>query len=90
YNLGISILGGDATEDLMANLDQIFGNFTIVDLVNNPFSALGPFFETIFFPMLLGGIIIGSSLWFFIYWPIYKLVSEYKIKRLKRRQKNRK
>jgi len=90
YNLGISILGGDATEDLMGNLDQIFGNFTIVDLVNDPFAALGPFFETIFFPMLLGGIIIGSSLWFFIYWPIYKLVSEYKVNRLKRRQKNRK
>ncbi|MDG1438741.1 MAG: DUF2062 domain-containing protein [Emcibacteraceae bacterium] len=90
YNLGISILGGDATEDLMGNLGQIFGNFTIVDLVNDPYAALGPFFETIFFPMLLGGIIIGSSLWFFIYWLIYKLVSEYKVNRLKRRQKNRK
>jgi uncharacterized protein len=89
YNLGISILGGEATDDLMASLDKMFSNFTIVDLVNDPLGALGPFLETIFFPMLLGGIIIGSSLWFFIYWPIYKLVSEYKINRLKRRQKNK-
>jgi len=90
YNLGINILGGDAADDLMEQLDQMFGSFTIVDLVNDPLNALGPFLETIFFPMLLGGIIIGASLWFFIYWPIYKLVLEYKIKRLKRRQKNRK
>lgn len=90
YNLGINILGGDAADDLMEQLDQMFGSFTIVDLVNDPLNALGPFLETIFFPMLLGGIIIGASLWFFIYWPIYKLVLEHKIKRLKRRQKNRK
>lgn len=90
YNVGINLLGGTATDDLMGQLDKMFGNFTIVDLVNDPLNALGPFLETIFFPMLLGGIIIGASLWFFIYWPIYKLVSEYKIKQLKRRQKNRK
>ena len=90
YNLGINILCGDAADDLVEQLDRMFGNFTIVDLVNDPLNALGPFLETIFFPMLLGGIIIGASLWFFIYWPIYKLVSEYKIKQLKRHQKNRK
>lgn len=90
YNLGINILGGEAADDLMRQLDKMFGDFTIVDLVNDPLSALGPFLETIFFPMLLGGSIIGACLWFFIYWPIYKLVSEYKIKQLKRRQKNRK
>jgi len=90
YNVGINLLGGTATNDLMGQLDKMFGNFTIVDLVNDPLNALGPFLETIFFPMLLGGTIIGASLWFFIYWPIYKLVSEYKIKQLKRRQKNRK
>lgn len=90
YNVGIKLLGGKATNDLMGQLDKMFSNFTIVDLVNDPLNALGPFLETIFFPMLLGGIIIGASLWFFIYWPIYKLVSEYKIKQLKRRQKNRK
>lgn len=90
YNVGINLLGGAATNDLMGQLDKMFGNFTIVDLVNDPLNALGPFLETIFFPMLLGGTIIGASLWFFIYWPIYKLVSEYKIKQLKRRQKNRK
>lgn len=90
YNVGINLLGGTAKNDLMGQLDKMFGNFTIVDLVNDPLNALGPFLETIFFPMLLGGTIIGASLWFFIYWPIYKLVSEYKIKQLKRRQKNRK
>ncbi len=90
YNVGINLLGGTATNDLMGQLDKMFVNFTIVDLVNDPLNALGPFLETIFFPMLLGGTIIGASLWFFIYWPIYKLVSEYKIKQLKRRQKNRK
>ncbi|MDA7569115.1 DUF2062 domain-containing protein [Emcibacteraceae bacterium] len=90
YNVGINLLGGTATNDLMGQLDKMFGNFTIVDLVNDPLNTLGPFLETIFFPMLLGGTIIGASLWFFIYWPIYKLVSEYKIKQLKRRQKNRK
>lgn len=90
YNVGINLLGGTATNDLMGQLDKMFGNFTIVDLLNDPLNALGPFLETIFFPMLLGGTIIGASLWFFIYWPIYKLVSEYKIKQLKRRQKNRK
>ena len=90
YNVGINLLGGTATNDLMGQLDRMFGNFTIVDLVNDPLNALCPFLETIFFPMLLGGTIIGASLWFFIYWPIYKLVSEYKIKQLKRRQKNRK
>lgn len=90
YNVGINLLGGTATNDLMGQLDKMFVNFTIVDLVNDPLNALGPFLETIFFPMLLGGTIIGASLWFFIYWPIYKLVSEYKIKQLKRRQNNRK
>lgn len=90
YNLGVYLLGWDATDDLMGHLDEMFGNFTIVDLVNAPLNALGPFIETVFFPMLLGGIIIGCALWFLFYWLIYKLVSEYKIKRLKRRQKSRK
>lgn len=89
YNFGINIMGGEATDNLMAELDLMFSSFTIVDLVNNPMEALGPFLNTVFLPMLLGGAIIGGSLWFFFYWPIYKLVSEYKIKRLKRRQKKR-
>lgn len=89
YNFGINLMGGEATDNLMADLDLMFSSFTIVDLVNNPMEALGPFLNTVFLPMLLGGAIIGLSLWFFFYWPIYKLVSEYKIKRLKRRQKKR-
>ncbi|MCC3860658.1 DUF2062 domain-containing protein [Emcibacteraceae bacterium Y4] len=90
YNLGINLMGGEATDDLMGQLDLMFSSFTIVDLVNNPIEALGPFLTTVFLPMLLGGALIGASLWFFFYWPIYKLVSEYKINRMKRRQKNKK
>ena len=87
YNLGIKILGWEATGDIMVRMDEMFSSFTIVDLVNDPILALGPFLETVFLPMLLGGIIIGSSLWLVFYWPIFKLVSQYKINRLKRRQK---
>lgn len=86
YNLGNYILGGDATNDIMSDMNNMFGSFTIVDLVNDPMGALGPFLNTVFLPMLLGGIIIGSCLWIVFYWPIFKLVSKYKINRLKRRQ----
>ena len=90
YNLGTWLLGNERTDDIMHEMDIMFSKFTIVDLVNDPLSALGPFLDTIFFPMLLGGAIIGSSLWIIFYWPIYKLVSKYKITQLKRRQKKRK
>lgn len=79
-------MGWQATDDIMVRMDQMFSSFTIVDLVNDPMKALGPFLETVFLPMLLGGVIIGSSLWIIFYWPIYKLVSKYKINRIKRRQ----
>jgi uncharacterized protein len=87
YKLGVKILGWEETNDIMAKMDEMFSKFTIVDLVNNPFDVLGPFLETVFLPMLLGGTIIGGSLWIVFYWPVYKLVSEYKINRIKRRQK---
>lgn len=86
YQLGIYILGWEATGDIMLSMNEMFGSFTIVDLVRDPISALGPFLKSIFLPMLLGGIIIGGSLWIVFYWPIFKLVSRYKINRLKRRQ----
>lgn len=70
----------------MVSMNAMFGSFTIVDLVRDPLGALGPFLESVFLPMLLGGIIIGCSLWIVFYWPIFKLVSKYKINRLKRRQ----
>ena len=87
YELGVTILGWEETNDILAKMDEIFSQFTIVDLVNNPLDVLGPFLETVFLPMLLGGTIIGGSLWIVFYWPVYKLVSEYKINRIKRRQK---
>ena len=90
YNLGVNILGWQATDDIMEKMDQMFSSFTIVDLVNDPMAALGPFLETVFFPMLLGGAIIGGSLWILFYWPVYKLVSQYKINRLKKRQRKMK
>ncbi len=86
FQLGTSILGWEASGDIMPRMNEMFSSFTIVDLVNDPVAALGPFLETIFLPMLLGGIIIGSLLWIVFYWPIFKLVSKYKINRLKRRQ----
>lgn len=89
YNLGINLLGWEATDDIMLIMGKMFSSFTIVDLVSDPMSSLGPFLETVFLPMLLGGIIIGSSLWLVFYWPIFKLVSKYKINRLKRRQKKK-
>ncbi len=87
YNLGINILGWEATDDIITKMDEMFSSFTIVDLVSEPLLVLGPFLETVFVPMLIGGIIIGASLWIVFYWPIFKLVSQYKINRLKRRQR---
>lgn len=89
YRIGISILGWDATDDLMAEMDYMFSQVTIVDIVNDPFGVLAPFIQNIFWPMLLGGTIIGFLTWGIFYWPIYKLVSEYQINRLKRRQMRR-
>ncbi len=86
YNLGVYILGWEATGDIMTSMNTMFGSFTIVDLVNDPIKALGPFLKTVFLPMFIGGVIIGGSLWIVFYWPIFKLVSKYKINRLKRRQ----
>jgi len=90
YNLGVKILGGQPTEDIMVRMDEMFSSITIVDLVSNPAQALGPFLDTVFAPMLLGGVIMGGALWVVFYWPIFKLVSKYKINRLKRRQKKMK
>ena len=87
YNLGVNILGWEATDDIMIRMRDMFSSFTIVDLVRDPTRVLGPFLETVFLPMLLGGVIIGGMLWIVFYWPIFKLVSQYKINRLKRRQK---
>ena len=87
YNLGIKILGWKAADDILSRMGEMFSSFTIVDLINDPARVLGPFIETVFLPMLLGGIVIGSFLWIVFYWPVYKVVSQYKINRLKRRQK---
>jgi|TARA_R110002096_G_scaffold435770_1_gene662633 uncharacterized protein len=87
YNLGVNILGWEATDDIMIRMNEMFSRFTIVDLVNDPTRVLEPFLQTVFLPMLIGGVIIGGALWIVFYWPIFKLVSQYKINRLKRRQK---
>lgn len=87
YNLGINILGWEATGDIMARMGEIFSRFTVVDLVRSPVVVLGPFLEIVFLPMLIGGILIGGLLWFIFYWIIFKVVSQYKINRLNKRQK---
>lgn len=87
YNLGVWLLGRDVNDDVMVQMNDLLNKFTIVDIVNEPFYVLGPFVETIFLPMLLGGVIIGACLWIVFYWPLYKLVANYKINRIKRRQK---
>lgn len=89
YNFGTWLLGWDGSDDVLAQMNNIFNKFTVVDIVKAPLDVLGPFLETIFLPMLLGGIIIGCSLWIVFYWPVYKIVSKYKINRMKRRQKNK-
>ena len=87
YNLGINILGWEATGDIMARMGEIFSRFTVVDLVRSPVVVLGPFLEIVFLPMLIGGILIGGLLWFIFYWITFKVVSQYKINRLNKRQK---
>ncbi len=87
YNLGVWLLGWDGSENVIDEMNLVFNKFTIVDIVNAPLEVLGPFLHSIFLPMLLGGFIVGCSVWILFYWPVYKLVAEYKINRLKRRQR---
>ena len=84
YNTGVALLGWEASDNLMSDLEIMFGRFTIVQIVNNPLGVLGPFFETVFLPMLIGGILIGSIAWVLIFWPLFKVVTEYKNKRQKK------
>ena len=87
YNLGINILGWEAVDDIIIRLGEIFSQFTVVDLVRHPVVVLGPFLEMVFLPMLVGGVLIGGLIWATFYWITFRLVSQYKINRLKKRQK---
>jgi len=87
YYVGCWLLGWPTSEDPINQTYAILNQHTLVDIIKSPFDILGPFFRTIFFPMFIGGILLGSIAWVACYWPLFKLISRYKINRAMRHKK---
>ncbi|WP_168190302.1 DUF2062 domain-containing protein [Luteithermobacter gelatinilyticus] len=90
YQTGCWLLGWEASGQLGAEMEAMLHSFTFGEVLTSPLvvlKKLTPFFHSVLLPMLVGGLLIGAVVWGITYWPIYKLVSEYKRKRFEKRMK---
>jgi uncharacterized protein (DUF2062 family) len=91
YQTGLFILRREATEASVTEIvSETIGNIKISQFINDFWGTaalLKPFFDLVFLPMLIGGIILGIVAWFVTYLPLYKVISEFKKKRLLSRLK---
>ena len=91
YQTGQFILGREPKEESIVELiSSTIGEIRIGQFINDFWKTadlLKPFFELVFLPMLIGGILIGIVAWFATYIPLYKMISKYKKERIIRRLK---
>ncbi|WP_417318847.1 DUF2062 domain-containing protein [Emcibacter sp.] len=88
YETGSWLLGWEAQENMWGGMMEAANQVTFGGFFVDPLKALAPvapYFHSVFLPMLLGGMVLGAIAWGTFYWPIYKLVSEYKRKRFEKR-----
>lgn len=94
YHTGAWLLGWDATDNLVVQVQNMLGSLTFSQVFRDPAGSLGPFLHEIFLPMFIGGMLIGVIVWFVSYWLLYGAVKRYKhkrfLKRLKARERNNK
>lgn len=89
YYVGCLLLGWPTDDDPIKQTYIILNQHTLADILKSPFHILGPFIRSVFFPMFIGGILLGAVAWIITYWPIFKLVVKYKINRALRHKKAR-
>ena len=90
YYLGCWLLGMTGTENFLGHVNDILSQYNLLHIISSPVDTLGPFLQTIIFPMFIGGLLLGSIIWIILYWILEKLVREYKHKRYSRRMKSAK
>ena len=85
YHIGCWLLGMSAAEDFLSQIQDTLGRYSLMEIIQSPLQTIGPFVQTTFFPMFLGGTLLGTIAWVVFYWPLEKLVREYKHKRVQKR-----
>lgn len=85
YHVGCWLLGIPTTDDLLTQIKITLDQYSLLEIINSPLDTLGPFLQTTLLPMFVGGLLVGSIVWMIIYWPLEKLVREYKHQRVIRR-----
>ncbi len=85
YHVGCWLLGMPATDDLLGLIYATLDQHSMLDMLQSPLITLGPLLQSTLLPMFVGGLLLGSIVWISFFWPIEKLVREYKHKRYLKR-----
>lgn len=85
YYVGCWLLGISATDDFLGQIYAALGKFSLLEIIKSPMATLGPFLQSTIFPMVVGGLLIGSVVWIILYLTLEKLVREYKHQRFLKR-----
>jgi len=81
YYVGCWLLGAPATDDFLGQINDTLGRYNLLEILRSPIDTLGSFLQSTILPMFVGGLLLGSIVWISLYWPLEKLVREYKHKR---------
>ncbi|MAU41670.1 MAG: hypothetical protein CMF31_08605 [Kordiimonas sp.] len=84
FKFGSFLLGVTPDEAGEGQVTEVMSALTFNDLIERPGEVILPFFDTVFVPVMLGGAVIGFISWGIIYYPLRKLIREYKRKRLEK------
>lgn len=87
YYVGCWLLGMPGNDDFLAQIHDTLGRYRLAEILSSPMSTLGPFLKLTLLPMFIGSLLVGSVIWFILFWVLEKLVREYKIKRFVRRSR---
>jgi len=85
YYFGSWIIGTPTTNNFFGQVHDMLGKYSLMDIVESPMATLGPFLQSTILPMFVGGMILGTVVWFIFYWTLEKLVREYKHQRYLKR-----
>jgi len=85
YQVGCWLLGMPTADDLLGVIYATLDQYSMLEIVRSPLVTLGPLIQSTLLPMFVGGLLLGSLVWIVIFWPVEKLVREYKHKRYLKR-----
>ena len=86
YYVGCWLLGIRAADDFFGQINEALERYSLMEILRSPMATFGPFLQSTILPMFIGGMILGAITWIILYWPLEKLVREYKHKRYVKRR----